>query len=163
MKQLSKESIYSVGSAECAALLMDVVPPVMIHIRKEMRSHRALGMSVPQLRVLIFLYRNEGASLSAVSEHIGLGLPSMSKMVDALVERKLVIRKSRSDDRRRVSLRLSAHGIDVLKQTRSKAEADLAEALKSLTPSQRDGIVEALTALGAIFVPGKHLKTKKDV
>ena len=163
MKRLKIETKSASGGSECAALLMDVVPPVMGRIRREMRSHRAPGISVPQLRTLIFLYRNEGASMSVVAEHIGLGLPSISKIVDALVERKLVIRKTHPDDRRRVSLRLSAHGIDVLKQTRSKAEADLAEALKPLTPAQQDSIVEALTALGAIFVPGKYLKTKKDV
>ena len=163
MKQLLKESKSSSGGSECATLLMDVVPPVMGRIRREMCSHRAPGISVPQLRTLIFLYRNEGASLSAVAEHIGLGLPSISKIVDALVERKLVIRKPHPDDRRRVSLSLNAHGIDVLQQTRSKAEADLAETLGLLTPAQQDSIIEALTALGAIFVPRKHLKTKKDV
>jgi DNA-binding MarR family transcriptional regulator len=162
MKQLQKESKPPAENTECAALLMDVVPPVMSRIRREMRSHRAPGISVPQLRTLIFLYRNEGASLSAVADHIGLGLPSMSKTVDALVDRKLVIRKACSADRRRISLKLSAQGLDVLMQTRSEAEADLADALKSLTPAQRDGIVEALTALGAIFAPGKYLKAKKD-
>jgi MarR family transcriptional regulator for hemolysin len=162
VKQLKKETKSASGGSGCAALLMNVVPPVMDHIRRGMRSHRASGISVPQLRTLIFLYRDEGASLSTVAEHIGLGVPSISKIVDALVERKLVIRKSHPDDRRRVVLRLSAHGIDVLGQTRSKAEADLAEALKSLTPVQQDGIVEALAVLGAIFAPGKRLKAKKD-
>lgn len=162
MKQLPKESMSSVGSAECAALLMDVVPPVMSHIRKEMRSHRAPGISVPQLRTLIFLYRNEGATLSAVADHIGMKLPSMSKAVDVLVDQKLVIRRTHPDDRRRISLKLSAHGLDVLMHTRCRTEADLAEALKSLTLAQQGNIIEALTALGAIFVPGKDLKAKKD-
>jgi|APFre7841882654_1041346.scaffolds.fasta_scaffold83462_2 DNA-binding MarR family transcriptional regulator len=155
MKQLQKETKFSPSSNECAALLMEVVPPLMGHIRKEMRSHRMPGISVPQLRTLIFLYRNEGTYLSSVAEHVGLGLPSMSKIVDTLVERKLVIRKSHSGDRRRISLKLSAQGIEVLKQTRSKAEADLTEALKSLTPSQQAGIVEALKTLSAIFVTDK--------
>jgi DNA-binding MarR family transcriptional regulator len=163
MKRLKIETKSASGGSECAALLMDVVPPVMGHIRREMRSHRAPGISVPQLRTLIFLNRHEGASLSEVADHIGLQLPTMSKTVDALVSRKLVLRKASSSDRRRISLKLSAQGIDVLRQTRSEAEADLAETLKSLTPAQQDSIVEALTALGAIFAPGKYLKAKKDV
>ena len=163
MKRLKNETKSASGGSECAALLMDVVPPVMGHIRREMRSHRAPGISVPQLRTLIFLNRHEGASLSEVADHIGLQLPTMSKTVDALVSRKLVVRKASSGDRRRISLKLSAQGIDVLRQTRSAAEADLAEALKSLMPAQQDSVVEALTALGAIFAPGKYLKTKKDV
>ena len=151
------------GGSECAALLMDVVPPVMGRIRREMRSHRAPGISVPQLRTLIFLNRHEGASLSEVADHIGLQLPTMSKTVDALVSRKLVLRNASSGDRRRISLKLSAQGIDVLRQTRSEAEADLAEALKSLTPAQQGSVIEALTALGTIFAPSKYLKAKKDV
>jgi DNA-binding MarR family transcriptional regulator len=163
MKRLKKETKSASSGSECAALLMDVVPPVMGRIRREMRSHRAPGISVPQLRTLIFLNRHEGASLSEVADHIGLQLPTMSKTVDALVSRKLVLRKASSGDRRRISLKLSAQGIDVLRQTRSAAEADLADTLKSLTPAQQDTIIEALTALGAIFAPGKYLKTKKDV
>jgi len=152
MKQFKKETISS-SELEGAALLMEVVPRVMQRIRMEMRSHRAPGLSVPELRTLIYLYRNEGVSLSEVAEHIGLKLPSMSKTVDALVARKLVIRRALAHDRRYMSLRLSAHGLAELRRTRRITEARLAEALSVLLPEQQAGVVEALKMLGQVFAP----------
>jgi DNA-binding MarR family transcriptional regulator len=153
MKQLKTESNTSASRLECAALLMEVVPRMMQRIRLEMRSHRTPGLSVPELRTLIYLYRNEGASLSAVAEHIGLKLPSMSKIVDALVARKLVIRRALAHDRRYISLRLSAHGLAELKRTRRITEARLAEELSVLLPEQQARVFEALQMLGHVFAP----------
>jgi DNA-binding MarR family transcriptional regulator len=152
MKQLKKENVSS-SDYEGAALLMEVVPRVMQRIRLEMRSHRTPGLSVPELRTLIYLYRNEGVSLSEVAEHIGFKLPSMSKTIDALVARKLVIRRALADDRRYVSLRLSAHGLAELRRTRRSTEARLAEALSALLPGQQARVVEALKMLGQVFAP----------
>jgi MarR family transcriptional regulator for hemolysin len=153
MKQLKEETNISPSESEGAALLMDVVPRVMQRIRMEMRSHRTPGLSVPQLRTLIYLYRNEGVSLSEVAEHIGLKLPSMSKTVEALVARKLVIRRALAHDRRYISLRLSAHGLAELRRTRRITEARLAEALSVLLPEQQAGVIEALKILGQVFAP----------
>jgi len=152
MKQFKKETISS-SELEGAALLMEVVPRVMQRIRMEMRSHRAPGLSVPELRTLIYLYRNEGVSLSEVAEHIGLKLPSMSKTIDALVARKLVIRRALANDRRYISLRLSAHGLAELRRTRRSTEARLAEALSVLLPEQQARVIEALKMLGQVFAP----------
>jgi DNA-binding MarR family transcriptional regulator len=153
MKQLLQETISLTPELEGASLLMEVIPRVMRRIRMEMRSHRTPGLSVPQFRTLTYLYQNEGASLSEVAEHVGLKLPSMSKTVDALVARKLVIRRVVADDRRYVSLRLSAHGLAELRRTRRMAEARLAEALRLFPPEQQDKVVEALKMLGQVFAP----------
>ncbi len=78
----------------CAQEILDVVPVVMRSIRAEMRRHRTADLSVPQFRTLAFIDRNADASLSDVAEHIGLTLPSMSKIVEGLVVRKFVTRQT---------------------------------------------------------------------
>ena len=138
---------------ECAAAVMDVVPAVMRCIRAEMRSQRMPNLSIPQFRALIYLYGNEGASLSEVADHVGIELPSMSRTIDALVGRGLVIRRVSEADRRYASLRLSARGQAELKRARSTTEAHLAEALDALSPAQQAGIVEALGELRQVFAP----------
>ena len=155
MQQFHKESTAPTLEFESAALLMEVVPRVMRLIRTEMRSHRTPGLSVPQFRTLTYLYRHEGASLSEVAEHIGLKLPSTSRNIDALVARKLVIRRSLARDRRYISLRLSANGLAELRRTRRITEARLAEALAVLLPEQQASVVEALKWLGQVFAPEK--------
>jgi len=150
---LHRETDVLSPQVECATLLMDVVPLVMRRIRMEMRSQRMPSLSVPQLRALIYLRANEGASLSELADHVGLELPSMSKAVDALVVRGLLVRRELVADRRYISLRLSAHGQVQLERARRIAEAHLMEALEVLSSTQQAKIVESLQALRHVFAP----------
>jgi DNA-binding MarR family transcriptional regulator len=120
-------------------------------IRAQMRQNRAPTLSVTQFRVLAFLDTNPGASLSAVAEYIGVTLPSMSKMIDGLVEQKLVVRESNAADRRRMTLALSARGRTWLNSARSRAETHLARLFRELSEPQCAGILQAMTALRPIF------------
>ena len=154
MKQLPNET-HSLTSTQpnCAALLMEVIPLAMRYIRMEMRSRRMRGLSIPQFRAMIFLYRNEGASLSEVANHVGLTLPSVSKIIDALVIRKLVIRTALRNDRRYISLKLSKLGRDTLIKARRGTEASLAGKIAALSPSQQALISEAMQTLASVFEP----------
>jgi DNA-binding MarR family transcriptional regulator len=151
MQQFHKETSAPTPELECAVLLMEVIPRVMHRIRREMRSHRTPGLSVPQFRTLTYLYRNEGASLSEVAEHMGLKLPSTSRNIDVLVARKLVIRRALAHDRRYISLRLSVHELTELIRAQRLIEARLAKMLAVLGPRQKAGIVAALETLPPLF------------
>ena len=133
--------------------MLDVIPLVMRYIRMEMRSRRMRGLSIPQFRTLVFLYRNEGASLSEVANNVGLTLPSASKTIDALVTRKLVTRTALPDDRRYISLKLSKLGRATLIQARRGTEASLAEKITALSPAQQAMISETMQALRSVFAP----------
>src|SRR5690242_15369395 len=99
-----EDSRPALGS-DCAGLLMEVVPQVMRAMRSEVRRHRE-DLSMPQFRALWFLSRRDGSSLSDVAERVGMPLPTMSKLVDVLVDRRLVTRDASAVDRRRVVLAL---------------------------------------------------------
>ncbi len=141
------------SSDTCAQEILEVVPSVMRTIRAEMRRHRTADLSVPQFRTLAYIDRNVDASLSDVAEHIGLTLPSMSKIVDGLVTRKLVTRQTAPDDRRRMTLALTARGQTALQTSRAATRACLAEDLAVLNDRQRETIVQALSSLRPIFMP----------
>ncbi|MCL6449807.1 MAG: MarR family transcriptional regulator [Acetobacteraceae bacterium] len=141
----------SPGAEECAHLVMEVIPAVMRFLRAEMRRHAGLGLSVPQFRTLVYLHRHPGATLSDVAEHLGITLPAMSRLVDRLVERGLSSRKVHPGDRRCVTLALTAEGEGVLGTVRDKARAEVAGALASLAPEQRDVLREALSLLQELF------------
>ncbi|HTP06893.1 MAG TPA: MarR family winged helix-turn-helix transcriptional regulator [Anaerolineae bacterium] len=137
----------------CAQEILDVVPVVMRTIRAELRRHRAADLSVPQFRTLAYIDRNADASLSDVAEHIGLTLPSMSKIVDGLVTRKLVTRQTAHDDRRRMTLALTARGLNALETSRAATRACLAEDLSVLTERERETIKQAMQILRPVFTP----------
>jgi len=138
-------------AADCARELLDVVPAVMRPLRQQMRSHRAAGLSVPQFRALCFVERYDGASLSAVADHLDLSLPTVSRMVNGLVERGYMQRRSSEDDRRHVSLSLRARGQAVMREARSATQSFLMQKLRHLTADQRQALVRAMDALREVF------------
>ena len=162
MKLLEEESNPSISADECAALLTDTVPLVMRTIRAEMRSHRTPDLSVPQFRVLVFLRSHPGTSLSDVADHIGLTLPSISKLIDRLVARKLVARSSASADRRRLSLQLTPLGESTLQTAAGATQARLADLLAALSPREREIIAEAMHSLRAVFSPARPAENNQD-
>jgi DNA-binding MarR family transcriptional regulator len=135
----------------CAQEILEVVPAVMRTIRAELRRHRTADLSVPQFRTLAFIDRNADASLSDVAEHIGLTLPSMSKIVEGLVIRKFVTRQTHPTDRRRMTLTLTARGLAALQASRVATRACLAEKLTTLSDRQREIIVQAMGILRPVF------------
>jgi DNA-binding MarR family transcriptional regulator len=148
------------SSETCAQEVLEVVPVVMRTIRGEMRQQRAADLSVPQFRTLNFIDRNAEASLSDVADHIGLTLPSMSKIVDGLVARKLVMRETRPDDRRRMTLALTTSGQTALESSRKSTRACLANALASLPDADRTNIVKAMAMLRSVFSPHQASSAK---
>jgi DNA-binding MarR family transcriptional regulator len=145
--------------ADCAREILAAVPLVMHTIRTEMRSQREPDLSVPQFRVLNYLNRHEGASLSEVAEFLGLTLPSVSKMVDGLVGRGLVSRQMAVEDRRRVVLAPTAQGRSARQAALQVTESRLAERLAPLPASRRRTIMEAMQVLASIFGAGGEAPT----
>ena len=141
---------------ETARHLLETVPLVMRTIRSEMRSHRAPDLSVPQFRALGFIDRNPGASLSDVTEHMGLALPSVSKLVDGLVARALATRQEDRADRRRVVLRLTPAGRDTLAAARKATQQRLAARLATFSDNDRAAISQAMTLLRSAFASGSR-------
>jgi DNA-binding MarR family transcriptional regulator len=116
-----------------------------------MRAARQHDLSVPQFRTLAFLSRHPGSSLSAAAEFIGLTLPTMSVLVDGLVQRGLIDRTADRQDRRRVLLTLTLDGERQHKQALDSAAAWLVEVLKPLDEAERSVVVQALEVLRPLF------------
>ena len=138
---------------------MDVVPLVMLHLRSWMRRHRVAGLSVPHFRALALLGRVGRSSLTEIAEHLGLSVPSVSRMVQTLVGRGLLVREAGTADRRQISLRLSDRGRAVLKNAQRNTENRLAEVLSRFSSEQRGEICQAAELLRGAFdnntIPGE--------
>jgi len=120
-------------------------------IRANVRRHRGTDMSVPQFRTLAFIGRNKGAALSDVAAHLGLTLPSTSKLVEGLVTAKLVIREIDPTDRRYVVLALTPAGQRRYDTARKMARDFIAGKVAHLGLEQREGIFSAARTLKQIF------------
>ncbi len=152
----------SASPDECAGHVLEVVPTIMHAIRAEMRGHRAPELSVAQFRMLTFLSRHEGASLSDVADHMGLTLPSMSKMMDGLVTRGLVARQEDPHDRRRVTLALTAEGRKTFDRSRKATQACMSGWLSALSEPERETVISAMEALRPIFAGSRGGRGEPD-
>jgi len=136
----------------CTQGLMETAPQIMQSIRVEMRRGRGMEISIPQFRTMRFIQRNPDSSLSDLAEHLGLTLPSVSKLVDGLVKQKLISRKASIEDRRKITLLLTETGTSIVDSARANARANLAEKIKSLSDADLETISQAMQILHPIFV-----------
>ncbi|MCL4303484.1 MAG: MarR family transcriptional regulator [Anaerolineae bacterium] len=146
----------------CAHEVLEVTPLIMRAIRAEMRRQRGFDLSVPQFRTLAYLNYYQGASLSDAAEFIGLTLPSMSKLVDGLVARQLVLRELAANDRRRVMLALTAAGQATFQAARAATQTFLAQRLAELPAEERAVVTEAMQILHPLFTPQQELESEPD-
>lgn len=144
----------SVGDApeHLAALTLETVPPLMRVIRTLMRDQAQAGadLTVQQFRALGFIERHHDASLTQVADHLGISMPSASRLVDALVNRALVER-TLAQDRRKVTLNLSPAGAELRASARQRAQQSLSDTFQRLSPARRKALAKALTTLGDLF------------
>jgi DNA-binding MarR family transcriptional regulator len=151
MQLLSDATAIDASPDACARQLMETVPPVMQYIRRQMRSLRTHGLSVPQLRTLYFVSRNDRPSLSNVAEFIGLTLPSMSRLVDGLVKKALLTRTACPDDRRHIRLGITEVGQTALDVAWQGTHIRLVEEIAALNPGDRMTVIAAMQILRGVF------------
>lgn len=120
-------------------------------LREEMRE-ASEGLSIPQFRVLAFLGRTPGASLSQLSGFLGIAGATASVMVTRLVERRLVARSGHPEERRRVQLELTARGATVLEGSRQHARARVAQRLEKLARAELETVSSGLALLEQALV-----------
>jgi DNA-binding MarR family transcriptional regulator len=131
--------------------MLEGMPPVMLFIRRHMRRHRTRGLSVPQYRVLVLLDAHPNASLSAVADNLGLGLPAASRLVTGLVAKGFVSRCACPGNRRQVSLGLTDKGRTAMNVNREDTLERLANEISHLSDAQRATVVESMRLLKDVF------------
>lgn len=135
----------------CSQELMEFIPQVFQFIKLEMRRNRSADLSVPQFRALRFIQSNSASSVSLLAEHLGITLPSVSKLVDGLVKQGLVCRQEFPGDRRRLVLVLTPAGDAIVNAARSAARMSLTQALRPLSPEDLETVHRALQLLLPLF------------
>jgi DNA-binding MarR family transcriptional regulator len=101
-------------------------------------------LTVRQLRVLVILTGNAGASLSEVAEDLGVNPSNASRACEQLVRRGLVTREQHRDDRRRVVLDLSAQGRRMVEQVMDRRRRQLDVVVASMPAGQQRALMAAM-------------------
>ena len=105
-------------------------------LRMLRREDDESGLSAPRLSALSVIVVAGPLSLNALAEAEQVRPPTMSRLVDALVEAGLVTRETRSDDRRAVSIAATQKGVRLMEAGRDRRVRRLARQLESLADSE---------------------------
>jgi DNA-binding MarR family transcriptional regulator len=135
----------------CASAVLETTPMIMRSIRAELRKNRSPDLSVPQFRTLAYLGRQGESSLSQVADHIGVALPSASKLVNRLVSKKYAERKTQTKDRRQVKLTLTQSGSHKLEDARRAARIHLTTRFADLPKAELKQIIQAMQIFKTVF------------
>jgi DNA-binding MarR family transcriptional regulator len=137
-------------AADLAERLLETVPQATRRIRRAMRAHGAPGLTIAQLRALIFLRRRAGIGLSPLADHLGMSLPASSALIQRLVLAGLVDRTSDPSERRRIQLQLTDEGAERLARGRAGVRGWLAGELAGLSPADQATLSKALEILDRV-------------
>ena len=112
----------------------------------------AVDLSLPQYRVLGLLDDSPAVS-SALAERLAVRPPSVTAIVDGLVARGLVERRTVASDRRRVDHVLTPEGLRVLRLADAALELRLHDIAGCLDdPADRERALDGLLAWRPAFV-----------
>lgn len=135
---------------DIALRFIEYIPRFMNVLREEVRSHAAPNLTVPQFRVLANI--NRGVSRVAdIAEHHGVSAPAMTKLVNSLVEKKMVHREIDLSDRRVFNLSLTHRGQNTLKRIRDLSSQTFLMALDNFSSEELSALANFLKHGAPIF------------
>lgn len=140
-----------------ASRVLDTIPLLMRSIHRDMRR-KDHHFEPNQFQILTMLTHHEH-SVSALAMLRHVSLPSMSKTINALVQRGWVERVPLPGDRRVTQIRLTKSGRQSLRDTRRVMLDSVAGILASLTPDERAKLSAGLDVLYDAFAvtpPEQH-------
>ncbi|TFC96143.1 MULTISPECIES: MarR family transcriptional regulator [Cryobacterium] len=114
-------------------------------LARRLRQEKADNeLSSSQFSALGTIFFQGPFTLRELSEHERVTPPSMNRTVNALVEAGLVNRAGSVDDGRKVVLTVTDQGRSLMRETRKRRDAWLAQRIVKLTPDQRRVLTEAV-------------------
>ena len=138
-----------------ATHLLDTIPSVMHEWRKVLHSGLPECLSINQFRVLFFIGVGHGSS-SYLARQMGVTPAAMSKMVEGLVQVKLINRNPSETDRRHTILTLTKRGQTVVRQVRAQVEKRMQAQLDELATNEQKQVAQALALLQKVFSPTRE-------
>lgn len=143
MQQLSSGNRPAPAGA-AAADLVDLGLAVARLVRAQLRRRTTPGMTLPQLRALGFVNADPDCAPSELAEYLMLSRPAVTRLLNGLVRRRLIVRRAHTADRRRLELSLTPRGKAHLEAYFEEARSIVAGRLAGLSPQDRSTVRRAV-------------------
>ncbi|MBV9581527.1 MAG: MarR family transcriptional regulator [Chloroflexi bacterium] len=119
-----------------------------------LESWCAVDLTMPQLKALFLAHAPGGASHSDIARGLGVGVSTVTGIVDRLVEHGLVERRTDPGDRRLSRVVVTQAGSDLIDRLWASRREQLDLLLGELTSDERTTLISALQHLAALL--GEH-------
>jgi len=132
------------------SVILDALRSIVRELRLASReAEQRVGVHGAQLHALRQLADNPAMSLTELADRTHTDISSVSVVVSRLVEQGLVARKSADDDRRRLSLGLTARGRALLRRAPETGTSRLLRAAANLSDREVHALATGLSKLVA--------------
>lgn len=95
------------------------------------------GLTLSQYRLLCVVDREPTAGLRELAELVGAAAPTVTRMLTTLERSGVLVRVPHPDGNRRVQVRLTPYGVDLLARKRTVIDDKRAAVFALLTPDER--------------------------
>ena len=128
-----------------------------LHLMRYVRAQdTASGVPPAQLSALSVIVFGGKTSLSELARAEQVRLPTMSRVIDALVRDGLVKRETDKKDRRSIAITATEKGTRIMHKRRGRREKRLLELLQPLRREEIDLLVRASEILAKELKAGTH-------
>lgn len=107
-------------------------------------------VSVPQWVVLRVLFDHDSLSLKSIVERVGVDQGALSRMVERLVVRGLVVRRESPSDRREIAVFLTKEGRQLVPKLAQEADENDRAFFGQLSDEQQAEFLKTIKALLAV-------------
>ena len=129
-----------------AILILEVVPGLMKMFRQEMRKFGSDQLTVPQFRVLNRIAKGS-CSNQELADWMGVSAPTMSKMLDSLIQKNLITRKTEATNRRQVVVDCTFDGKKISQEIQQAMQNDLIARISKIPEPQMKMVESGLMIL----------------
>jgi DNA-binding MarR family transcriptional regulator/GNAT superfamily N-acetyltransferase len=115
--------------------------------------HLGSEFSLTEVRVLYELSHRDSPTASEIADALDLDRGYLSRLLRSFKKRGLIATAISKTDRRQTHLRLTAAGRRAFAPLDKRADADISEMLRQLSPTQQQRVVGAMSDIRALLAP----------
>ena len=138
---------------------------VLVAIAARSLADAGEEVTLTQYRSLVVLASRGPQGVAALAEAVAVTAPTASRLVDRLVKKGLVRRRTDRQDRRQVRIALTETGRHLVDTVSARRRQEIAALLATIAPETQRSVVEALSQLTEVAgeVPEQDWSTGWDL
>lgn len=105
------------------------------------------NVSFPQFFLLTYLSSEEYLTMSDIAKKMGHSTAAATGLVDRLEKLNYVERVHAAEDRRKIMVRITSHGMELVSKMRGEIASNLSDVMSEMDEEEADTVQHARTAL----------------